>query len=49
MRCKAMAKWTSKVDESFGLAFRLATYLRGLESTCEDLRGLALTLVELKF
>ena len=31
------------------LAFRLATHLRGLVWTCDDLRGLVLTLVELKF
>ena len=39
----------SQVDTSFRLAFRLATHLRQLASTCDDLRGLALTLVELKF
>ena len=31
------------------LAFRLATHLRRLASTWDDLRGLALTLVEFKF
>ena len=31
------------------LAFRLATHLRRLASTCDGLRGLAWTLVELKF
>ena len=31
------------------LAFRLATHLRRPTSTCDDLRGLALSLVELKF
>ena len=37
-------------DTSSGLAFRLATHLRRLASTCHDyLRGLALSLVELKF
>ena len=42
----------SSQDASFELASnlsRLATHLRRLASTCDDLRGLALALVELKF
>ena len=42
----ALKPWPNGFE--FELAFRLATHLRQLASTCNDLRGPALTLVELK-